>query len=516
MDLYDGIRLYSSTAASAGTSISWTEILRAQSDNFLYKGQTVYHSGNNSTILNSNVTLSSLGAQAAGNYLTSYSETDTLDTVCDRGASTDKTLTSTNQTGFKVDSTGYARIVLDATDSWSYVRFADQGVTTWDIASLNSGNLEWRPAGSSTNRMTYSTGGVLSVPTLSVTDYGLASADIPNNAANTSGSSGSCTGNAATATLAANSTLAGGLAIGTGRNNSANQIVRTQANGYIDCGWINTTSGNTTATITDVYINTNDGYIRKATGSVFGGQIGQYISYDDITDKPTIPAAESYTQHESITQATSNVNNSGRTYIQDITLDSNGHVTGVGVATETVTDTTYSKASFDLDHLFTLVGAAADTSTNMGNYTSGSVPQNQTLKQNIDALSTRKENFIVACSDETSDLTTGTSKVTFRIPYAMQITDVRASLTSAAASGVVTVDINLNGSSIFGDGETGTRLTIDSGERTSTTAATAFNFASSATVVTFGEDAEVRVDIDTVGSESPGKGLKVTLIGYQR
>ena len=180
------------------------------------------------------------------------------------------------------------------------------------------------------------------------------------------------------------------------------------------------------------------------------------------------------------------------------------------------TNSTYNKASFDLDHLFDLVGATADTSTNMGSYTSTSVPANQTIKQNIEALSTRKENFIVACSDETSDLTTGTAKVTFRMPYAMQITEVRASVTTAAASGTITVDINLNGSSIFGNGETGTRLTIDSGERTSFTAATAYNFASSATVVVFGNDAEVSVDIDTVGSESTGKGLKVTLIGYQR
>ena len=61
-----------------------------------------------------------------------------------------------------------------------------------------------------------------------------------------------------------------------------------------------------------------------------------------IDNKPTIPAAEAYTEHESITQATTNLDNSGRTYIQDITLDSNGHVTAVGVATETVTDTTYT------------------------------------------------------------------------------------------------------------------------------------------------------------------------------
>lgn len=77
---------------------------------------------------------------------------------------------------------------------------------------------------------------------------------------------------AATGT-AANSTLAGGLAVGTGRNNSANQIVRTQGNGYAEFGWINTTSGNTTNTITDVYVNTNDGYIRKATKTEFQSQM---------------------------------------------------------------------------------------------------------------------------------------------------------------------------------------------------------------------------------------------------
>ena len=49
------------------------------------------------------------------------------------------------------------------------------------------------------------------------------------------------------------------------RNNQANRVVRTQGNGYAEFGWINTTSGNTTSTLSDIYVNTNDGYIRKAT-----------------------------------------------------------------------------------------------------------------------------------------------------------------------------------------------------------------------------------------------------------
>ena len=56
-----------------------------------------------------------------------------------------------------------------------------------------------------------------------------------------------------------------------------------------------------------------------------------------------ITAAGTYTQHEDITAASSNLDNSGRTYIQDITLDDNGHVTGIGVATETVTNTDTNK-----------------------------------------------------------------------------------------------------------------------------------------------------------------------------
>ena len=58
---------------------------------------------------------------------------------------------------------------------------------------------------------------------------------------------------------------------------------------------------------------------------------------------------ESYsylTAHPSINQATTNLDNSGRTYIQDITLDSNGHVTGVSTATETVTNTNTMGSGF--------------------------------------------------------------------------------------------------------------------------------------------------------------------------
>lgn len=110
----------------------------------------------------------------------------------------------------------------------------------------------------------------------------------------------------------------------------------------------------------------------------------------------------------------------------------------------------------------------------------------------------------VAASDETTALTTGTAKITFRMPYAMTLTAVRASLSTAQASGnIFTVDINEGGSSVLS-----TKLTIDNTEKTSTTAATAAVISDSA----LADDAEITIDIDQIGNGT-AKGLKVTLIG---
>ena len=57
-----------------------------------------------------------------------------------------------------------------------------------------------------------------------------------------------------------------GLNLHTGRNDDANKVVRTNGSGYIDAGWINTTSGSHANTVTKVYSTyTTDGYIRYCT-----------------------------------------------------------------------------------------------------------------------------------------------------------------------------------------------------------------------------------------------------------
>lgn len=117
---------------------------------------------------------------------------------------------------------------------------------------------------------------------------------------------------------------------------------------------------------------------------------------------------------------------------------------------------------------------------------------------------TGPQSFVVACSDETTDLSTGTGKVTFRMPYAFTVTEVRASVTTAPTGSALQVDINEAGTSILS-----TEITIDDGEKTSETAATAPVISDSA----LADDAEITIDIDAVGSTTPGAGLKVTIIG---
>lgn len=110
----------------------------------------------------------------------------------------------------------------------------------------------------------------------------------------------------------------------------------------------------------------------------------------------------------------------------------------------------------------------------------------------------------VACSDETTALTTGTAKVTFRVPTAMTLTGVRASLTTAQTSGsTFTVDINVAGTSILS-----TKLTIDNTEKSSVSAATQAVISDTA----LDDDDEITVDIDQVG-DGTATGLKVWLIG---
>ena len=109
-----------------------------------------------------------------------------------------------------------------------------------------------------------------------------------------------------------------------------------------------------------------------------------------------------------------------------------------------------------------------------------------------------------ACGDETTELDAGTGVITLRMPFAMTLQQVRASLNVASTSGAVTIDVNQGGTTVLS-----TKLTIDQGEKTSTTAATAAVISNTA----LADDAEITIDIDAAGADAAG--LKVVLIGVR-
>ena len=80
--------------------------------------------------------------------------------------------------------------------------------------------------------------------------------------------SGSITGNAGTV---------GGLSVHAGRNNEANKVVRTDGSGYIQAGWINTTSGDNGTTAPDRIYASSDAYIRYYTPANFATVMNTWL-----------------------------------------------------------------------------------------------------------------------------------------------------------------------------------------------------------------------------------------------
>jgi hypothetical protein len=114
--------------------------------------------------------------------------------------------------------------------------------------------------------------------------------------------------------------------------------------------------------------------------------------------------------------------------------------------------------------------------------------------------------YVVACSNETSALTAGVAKVTFRAPVAFRLTGVSASVSVAPAGSTLVIDVNNAGNSALS-----TKLSIDATEKTTATAAVAA--VVNANHRDFTADAEITIDIDQIGSTTAGAGLKVTLRG---
>lgn len=149
-----------------------------------------------------------------------------------------------------------------------------------------------------------------------------------------------------------------------------------------------------------------------------------------------------------------------------------------------------------------IAATAADTVARLAAGTNGHLLTADSAESTGLKWVSRPEVLMIAVSDETTAITTGVAKVTFRMPFALTLTAVRASLTTVSSSGTPTVDINEGGSTILS-----TKLTIDASEKTSTTAATPAVISDTA----LADDAEITIDIDVAGTGAAG--LKVYLIG---
>ena len=154
----------------------------------------------------------------------------------------------------------------------------------------------------------------------------------------------------------------------------------------------------------------------------------------------------------------------------------------------------------------------ADDAINSEHYTDGSIDTAHIADGQITlakvATAAKTEVIAIACGDETTATAAATAVVTFHMPYAFYLTGIKAGVTTAPVGSVLTVDLNEAGSTCLT-----TKLTIDAGEKTSATAATAAVIGGAGPALA--SDALMTIDVDGVGSSTAGAGLKVYLIGYQ-
>jgi hypothetical protein len=119
---------------------------------------------------------------------------------------------------------------------------------------------------------------------------------------------------------------------------------------------LSTSKSGNTVTITHDNVATSGTALDVASGSYVSGITRDAQGHVVNLRATTLPAQVNFTasdgvqkvgndfRHAAIANAATSINNSGRTYIQDITFDKFGHVIAVSSAAETVvnTDTTYS------------------------------------------------------------------------------------------------------------------------------------------------------------------------------
>ena len=118
------------------------------------------------------------------------------------------------------------------------------------------------------------------------------------------------------------------------------------------------------------------------------------------------------------------------------------------------------------------------------------------------------DTIIAAATDESSPISVGGPKTTFRCPYPLDLTNgyIRISLSEAPEGAAFIVDVKMNGVSMFS-----TQVQIDANQRTSVTS----SVPAVLTTTYCPDDAEFTVFVTQVGTIATGIGLKVAITGIK-
>lgn len=111
------------------------------------------------------------------------------------------------------------------------------------------------------------------------------------------------------------------------------------------------------------------------------------------------------------------------------------------------------------------------------------------------------DGIIVACSDETSPLTTGLKR-TFYLPYSVVIDEVIIDVVTAPTGASLIVDVDIEATSIFT-----TKPEIQVSEFSSLT-----GVSSVLSVAAHSKGDKVEIYVDQIGSTVAGAGLKVAIL----
>lgn len=153
----------------------------------------------------------------------------------------------------------------------------------------------------------------------------------------------------------------------------------------------------------------------------------------------------------------------------------------------------------------TITGIVKGNGTSAMSAVANASPNGKQFLRDDYAFAAPLEAIAVYITDEATTVTTGTSKRTLYVPYAMTLVSAFIGVSSQSSSGVVTVDVNKAGVSIFS-----TNPSIAANQDTNLSSGTAAVLGTTS----LSQGDKLTYDVDAAGTGA--KGLQVFLIGYQR